>query len=182
MHKREKKQESTSHPTDFSLGAFAQIAHLFFYFERSINALDEMVQSGILEGSAELFENRNIAIPTPLKDSTVYKTNILLEVYKAIRNDIIQTINNHDKKRKLITKISVYNYNLAISQYAKATTNVIARIKPANDNKRLTLVELVRQVITNNPVGIKEQYAIMLIDKNYEKLEHLVDKLGLLAP
>ena len=178
MHKREEKQESISHPTDFSLGAFAQIAHLFFYFERSINALDEMVKSGILEGSAELFENRNIAIPIPLKDSTVYKTNVLLEVYKAIRNDIIPTINNHNKKRKLITRISAYNYKLVISQYAKSTSNVIARIKPANDNKKLTLVELVRQVITNNPVGIKEQYAIMLIDKNYEKLEHLVDKIG----
>lgn len=182
MHRREEKQESTIHPTDFSPGKFIQIAHFFFYFEKSINVLEEMINGGILEGSKELFENRNIAIPLPLKDSTIYKTNILLDVYKAIRNDILQTINNHNKKRKLITKIVLHDYNSVISQYAPRTmTNVVARIKvyASDDNKRrLTLVELVRQVITKNPVGIKEQYAIILVDKNYAKLEHLVDKVG----
>ncbi len=181
MHRREEKQENTIHPTDFSPGKFIQIAHFFFYFEKSINVLEEMIKDGILEGSKELFENRNITIPQPLRDSATYKTDILLDVYKAIRNDILQTINNHNKKRKLITKISIYNYNLIISQYAPRTmTNVVSRIKAhtTDDNKRLTLVELVRQVIIKNTVGIKEQYAIILVDKNYARLEHLVDKIG----
>lgn len=121
MHDREIKQEDIKAQTNFSAGSFVQIAHIYFYFKRSVQTMEIMLAEGTLQGSKELFDNKNVALPEFfVKESSVYQIKDVLEIYNAILNDVFVSARNHvlkNKGNKLVNLFSLDNYNKVLETY-----------------------------------------------------------------
>ncbi len=119
MHEREVKNEDIKDQTDFSSGSFVQLAHIFFYFEKSRQTLQDMIGEGVLQGPKDLFDNKNIALPKFFQ-STVYQTKDIVDIYVAIIKDIMDSARNHavnSRSSKLVRSISRNNYERILQSY-----------------------------------------------------------------